>query len=185
MIKISKEIWDHLHYDPGTGEFVWSVRRGSCPAGSLAGVIDSKGYLQIQYNGVLYLAHRLAWFRMTGKWPSFPIDHINRVKTDNRIKNLRPSTHKENCQNVGVTKRNKSGIRGVDFHVKSRKWRATIRVDGKQKHLGMFDTLVGAALARWLAEEAHQQPKIDGDKRIQEEQNGKRLQERERLGRYA
>lgn len=172
MTKISKEIWDHLEYNPTNGEFVWGVKRGCRPAGSSAGTIDSKGYLQIQYNKTLYLAHRLAWYWFTGKWPSRPIDHINRTKTDNRIKNLRLSTHKDNCQNVGATKRNKSGIRGVDFHVKSGKWRATIRVDGKQKHLGMFDTFVGAALARGLAEKKYHQPKIDGDKRIQEEQNG-------------
>lgn len=169
----SQNIWNYLSYNPDSGEFHWLRKRGSCSTGDMAGTKNSHGYLQIQFSGVLYSAHRLAWYWKFGSWPEKSIDHINRVKTDNRINNLRLATHAENCQNVAATKRSKSGVRGVDFHIKTGKWRATIRVFGRQVHLGLFVDMDCAIAARLRAEQTFQPGKVSGDNRIMEESNDK------------
>ncbi|MDA6380520.1 HNH endonuclease signature motif containing protein [Escherichia coli] len=69
----------------------------------------------IMINGKAYPAHRLAWLIVYGTMPDGFIDHINRVRTDNRISNLRLVTHSENMQNRKIQKNNKSGYRGVSW----------------------------------------------------------------------
>jgi hypothetical protein len=77
---------------------------------------------------------------MTGKWPTYQVDHINGIKTDNRWKNLRDVNGFINQQNrLGPKKNNKSGFLGVTYMPARRKWRATIRFNGNGLHLGMFD----------------------------------------------
>lgn len=137
--------WEKLHmllsYAPETGKFTWKVNRcGGAIAGQNAGSINSKGYLSICIDNERYLAHRLAWFYVNKKWPLSQIDHINREKSDNKIKNLREVVCSENMQNKAMHPNNTSGYRGVDWHKQSGKWRARIGVMGKQKNLGMFAT---------------------------------------------
>jgi len=71
------------------------------------------------------------------------VDHINGKSQDNRAVNLRWVNRVNNCRNTGLRTDNKSGIRGVSVH--GNRWRATIHVDGKQQHLGVFDTLEEAS----------------------------------------
>lgn len=98
-----------LHYDPKTGDFTRLVRASNMPAGSIAGSIQTRdGYVIIRVLGHRHTAHRLAWLYMTGTWPSGEIDHINRVRADNRWENLRDVSHMENVHNCSPEKSAKS-----------------------------------------------------------------------------
>lgn len=142
-----------LEYNPDTGVFTWRVRRGrNCPAGKVAGRIATGGYRQIGINGRLYLAHRIAWLITHGRWPADQIDHINRVRDDNRLINLREATRTENQRNQSLYKNNTSGLCGVGWYKPTGKWMAHISIDGKLKNLGYFDNLFDAGCARKSAE---------------------------------
>lgn len=88
------------------------------------------GYLalSVTVNKVSYqiLMHRVVWFLHYGKWPSKHLDHINRVKTDNRIRNLRQATVSDNLKNQGLSKRNTSGFKGVSWSRFKRKWKVSL-----------------------------------------------------------
>lgn len=105
------------------------------PNGYLTGVILDRRYL----------AHRIAFAHFHGFEPDH-VDHINGDKTDNRIVNLRSVTKRVNSSNRTISSRNTSGVTGVHRH--KNKWRATIRIKGKAKMLGDFDTIEMAAAAR-------------------------------------
>ncbi|WEL95505.1 HNH homing endonuclease [Xanthomonas phage vB_XooS_NR08] len=98
-----------------------------------------------------YKAHRIAWLLHTGQWPSQHLDHIDGARTNNRIDNLRECNKAENSQNKGKYKNCTSGVTGVHWHKRYKKWVAQIRVDGKLIHLGGFDTIEEAAQARAAA----------------------------------
>lgn len=92
-----------LRYNPETGGMVWLVDRAwSVKAGNIAGTITPKGYLVIKIKGRFYKGHRLAWYLATGTWPdpALEIDHINQIKGDNRLANLRLVTKSINQKNV-------------------------------------------------------------------------------------
>ena len=91
-------------------------------------------------DGKAYKGQRLAWLLHTGKWPKKQIDHINRVRDDNRFENLREATKSENQINSGMYKNNKSGYRGVHFSKADGKWAATLRRDGRTRYLGVFSS---------------------------------------------
>lgn len=139
-----------LDYDQDTGVFIWKISRQSVHIGKEAGAKDSKGYLLIGVDGILYRAHRLAWLHFYGVWPSVDVDHINRVKHDNRIANLREATPSQNQQNISIKKNNKSGYRGVCWNARLEKWVAQICAHGKRRHLGCF-TSAESAYEAYLA----------------------------------
>lgn len=134
-----------LQYDALTGIFRWRFggrsRAGKKQPWAIAGTPHNQGYVQISINRTRYLAHRLAWMYVHGEWPKHCLDHINGVRSDNRIENLRDVTHQVNAQNQrAVGKRNTSGLMGVGWRKDRQKWRATITLNQKQKFLGVFDT---------------------------------------------
>ncbi len=130
-----------LRYDPKTGIFRWRVDRGQrARAGGIAGCLDGNGYWMIGIAGKKYHAHRIAWVLMHGHWPTDHVDHINTIRSDNRLINLREATHGENMRNSGVHKDNTSGFKGVSFRQDTGRWQAYICTNSKQKHLGFFDT---------------------------------------------
>lgn len=130
-----------LNYDELTGMFTWKICKSkSTPAGTTAGCKEKRGHVKIMIDGKNYKAHRLAWLYIYGHFPDSGIDHINEDPNDNRIVNLRIATSKENSQNITSPRSdNKSGYRGV-YYAERNKWRASIRINGKLKHLGYFDT---------------------------------------------
>ena len=130
-----------LSYDPATGEFVWTERAYHAVVAEKAGGRNRKGYIQICIDLRRYYAHRLAWLYVHGRWPAEQIDHINGVKDDNRIANLREATNAENQQNRRITRKNTSDHVGVSWHKKTQQWRAQISVNGRPKHLGCFDDI--------------------------------------------
>lgn len=143
-----------LDYNKNTGDFTWKIYRGGIvKVGGIAGKVELNGYHRIKVNGKLYQAHRLAWFYVYNEWPSKDLDHINRVRSDNRIANLRLATRSENAQNTKIRINNSSSIIGVSWNKRKNKWRAYITKDYKQIHLGFFDTKEDASLARQKAVE--------------------------------
>lgn len=145
-----------VEYNPLTGIIIWRPR--GKPgwdvrwAGNRAFCCMTHGY----YVGVILGkrsigAHRVAFKYVHGFEPD-EIDHINGVRTDNRIANLRSVSRLENRRNAATPKTNKSGIVGVHFKKQKKKWVAYISENDKYKHIGYFDTKEAAAVARKQAE---------------------------------
>lgn len=141
-----------LDYDPNTGQFRRRITRKRNKIGSIAGSPDAYGYRQVYVAGKMYKAHRLAWLYTHGVWPAGEIDHINRVRDDNRICNLRLATPAQNRQNTGSFCNNTSGVKGVVWHKRLKKWQAQIKIRRQNVYLGMFDCYVRAVRARRAAE---------------------------------
>ena len=133
----AEELRKSLSYDPSTGIF----RRTS--NSKVAGCTTAFGYRSISVMGVEYRSHRLAWLYVYGCWPDGQLDHINGIKDDIRIANLREATVIENQRNAKIRIDNTTGFKGV-FVCKG-KYHAQIKINGSLKHIGRFST----------AEEAH------------------------------
>lgn len=130
---------DLLAYDPDTGLFTWRRSRGCVKVGAIAGTDNGRGYLKFALDKVHHFAHRLAFLYMTGRWPEGEVDHINRIKTDNRWTNLRDVTKSVNQQNRSLVKsRGTSKLRGVCWYKRTNKWKAQINDNGKKIGLGYF-----------------------------------------------
>jgi hypothetical protein len=142
-----------LDYNPTSGVFTWKRRQQAAPgwntryAGKRAGSPTSNGYRTISIDYEVYLEHRLAWFFVTGSWPSDEIDHRNCIRNDNRFGNLRPATHFQNGKNQGMRANNRSGFKGVSWCRATEQWRATIRINGKVTNLGRYRNLDDAIVA--------------------------------------
>jgi hypothetical protein len=147
------ELRSWLYYDPTNGVFTWRLGLANCTVcGEVAGSYDAHGYLRIGIKYKMYKSHRLAWYYMYGEWPTGIIDHINRIKDDNRISNLRIVTATENSRNQGIQKNNTSGIPGVYFNKTTKKWRVFIYNKSQQIALGSFDCKLKAIEVRQKAE---------------------------------
>lgn len=131
-----------VDFDQTTGQFIRKVsRRGPKTESNVIGTPSKEGYLFAMLDGKNYGLHRLAWFYVHGVWHGGEIDHINGVKSDNRIDNLRAVDKFLNQQNRRSASRNsRSGFLGVHWCRCRKKWRATISVDGRNKSLGRFET---------------------------------------------
>ena len=145
----AERVRELFHYDQDTGVFTRRVTRQGLKAraGDIAGTRKPSGYLSIWICGANFMVHRLAWLYVHGTWPEGQVDHINQVKADNRIANLRVATHAENMQNRKPYKTNSTGLRGV-YRRKTQPdhlFYAAIKVNRKTINLGAFRT----------AEEAH------------------------------
>lgn len=153
-----KVLTELLDYQPETGLFFWRKRdaggknwnvrwAGKQAFTSLCG----GGYFQGHLLGQKVLAHRVAWAASFGEWPDV-IDHINGVRSDNRLENLRNVSWAENNLNLGLRRKNQSGANGVRWSKGA--WQAEIRAGGKSEYLGRFVSLDDAIAARKAAEPA-------------------------------
>lgn len=136
---------ERFRYDPVTG---FLYRRST---GHLLGAKISAGYLCAWVGNKRIMVHRIAWALVYGEWPQ-ELDHINRIKTDNRISNLRTATRGIQGQNTNTPKNNKTGVKGVCFCKQTGLYKATITVNRKQKWLGRHGTFDAAIAARKHAE---------------------------------
>jgi hypothetical protein len=159
-----------FRYDPTTGVFRRTESKGRWKAGQIAGTQGPQGYVFLNVAGKLYRAHRLAWLHFYGEWPKLFVDHINGVRHDNRIANLRQATNAENLQNSHRPRsQNRSGFLGV---VPNRKrWAAQIMLDGKTTCLGTYDA-PEEAHAAYIAAKARMHP-------FQQLADGRRLSDRQ------
>lgn len=140
-----------LSYDPTTGIFTYKKLRGPRKAGSIAGSINSNGYVVLSINTIRYRAHRVAWLIYYGEWPKSELDHVNRIKSDNRIDNLREVTTAQNGYNRIIrSSPNKTGFMGVSKRGNNR-FVANIQINKSNKYLGSFKTAEEASTAYQLA----------------------------------
>lgn len=131
-------------YDAKTGRLLNLTARGNKAPGSVAGSASFKGYREVTIDYAHYREHRLIWLMHYGAWPTMGIDHINGDPSDNRIENLRLATARQNNANRGRGVHNTSGLKGVSFYKPRGKWRAFIRIAGKNRQLGSFHTAEAA-----------------------------------------
>lgn len=140
-----------MAYDPDTGTFHWREYRYPRREDLLVGFRNDEGYLKTKIGRKTYSLHRLAWLYIHGEWPSDQVDHINGVRDDNRLCNLRLASQSENRINSAVNANNKLGIRGVRKTARGLGYAARITKDGRQIHLGYFKTPEEARAARAAA----------------------------------
>lgn len=136
-----------LHYNQETGLFTWLTGPlAGKPAGCKHGELPHNGYWVIRIDRKTYRAHRLAWLYTYGEFPPKLIDHIDKVRTNNAISNLRLGDDSLNSKNQSIYKNSPTGYHGVSAH--GNRWRARININGKKVHLGVFDTIEEAATCR-------------------------------------
>lgn len=142
------ELKELLDYNPETGIFTWLCNRGmNKRKGKAAGSKFLTGYILIKINNIFYCAHRLAWLYVNGHDPKEFIDHINRIKDDNRLCNLREASRVENGYNRKLSINNKSGIKGITWCSHYKKWLARINVNGIRKFIGYFENINDAEIS--------------------------------------
>lgn len=135
-----KELKDVLNYNPKTGIFTWKIHSWKNKIGSAAGSLNGWGYVLIAIKQKSYLAHRLAFLYMTGCLPKNNVDHINRIKYDNRWLNLRNATYSENRLNTGMRSTNTSGYRGAYKNNVTGNYQARAFLNGGSVSLGTYKT---------------------------------------------
>lgn len=146
-------IKEYLDYNSKSGFFTWIKKhKPNCIIGSVAGVKNTQGYITISFRGKQYLAHRLAYWYVNGKFPRNQIDHKNRIRTDNKWINLREVTNQVNSKNSGLKSNNKTGYSGVHFRKDRMKYQVQIMYKNKRICVGHFKEISDAVKARKDAE---------------------------------
>lgn len=139
-----KRLYEVLDYDKRSGNFNWTGLKSKRYAGRIAGTAHNEGYWQIQIDGIIYLAHRLAWFYIYGEWPN-EIDHKDHDRLNNSIINLRDVNRSGNNENqIKAQKGNVSGYLGVSFDKRDCRYSASICVNGERIHIGRFSNPLAA-----------------------------------------
>lgn len=154
---VRDEPWNgHLFWIPRPLDMFPTPRNGrwwnTRFAGQRAGNVNREGYIKLMIFNHAYSGHRVMWALCWGEWPTMQIDHINGVKTDNHIENLRLVTQSENCRNMKLPSDNTSGHMGVIRSKDKKRWYARIWAEGRSIQLGTFDTVEAAGKARKSAE---------------------------------
>lgn len=139
-----EQLLSRIHYDPETGVFTRLVKTSAfARVGVTRGNPRGDGYRGLSVGGREYYLHRLAWFYVHGEWPRHVIDHVNGDRADNRLCNLRDVSQAANLQNIRKAKScSSTGLLGATRW--RGKFRSDIRVDGRKRHLGVFDTAEAA-----------------------------------------
>ena len=128
-------------YDGDTGLVYWKIpRKNGVVAGGIAGSVDSSsGYARLCFRRKAYKTHRIAWALAYGEWPVMDIDHINGNRADNRLKNLRVASRTENIRSMKKRKNSACMLKGATpYKNRNDKFVAQIRIDGRQRKLGVF-----------------------------------------------
>jgi hypothetical protein len=140
-----------FHYKDGN--LFWRVRRKGVRVGNVAGSHDSDGYLQVRVDGKRYLAHRLVFLYHHGYMPEHEVDHIDRSRSNNRIENLREVSRSCNARNSTQRSQTSSGVKGLTWNKRDKKWFVQIAVHGTVKYLGIYSDFTEAVAHRLAAEQ--------------------------------
>lgn len=141
-----------FNYDPDTGVLSWKNPRKKTLIGRPVGNKKGNNYMRVtvivdrKLN--YFVVHRIAWLVHYGRWPKDQLDHINGIRNDNRLCNLRECSQAENNANTRLYKNNKSGVKGVYWEPDRNSWAAYIRENKILRRIGRFETKEEAALAR-------------------------------------
>ena len=133
------DLWEYRE-----GGLYWKIGGRNMSIGSRAGSLGKDGYRRVRYMGKAYKEHRVIFLMHHGYLPPM-LDHINGIRDDNRIENLRPANHAEN--NSNSVHANTSGVKGVSWYAPRNKWQSHIRHQGKRFFLGYYTTLDEARAA--------------------------------------
>lgn len=135
-----------FHYDLDTGIFTRKISTSSRGRkGNIPGTKTKEGYIRISIDHKSYMAHRLAWLYVYGEWPKDQIDHIDRVRSNNSIKNLRDVNNLVNSHNFDIKNtHSNSGYRGVHLNKKLKLYEAKISVNKISTHLGLYKNPITA-----------------------------------------
>lgn len=147
-----RELFD---YDPQTGLLARRKRIRGARHDRPVGTPNSYGHLICRVDYTIYYVHRIIWLHFYGEPPPQLIDHINGVRDDNRIRNLRPADFTGNSRNRGIQRNNTTGFKGVHFSKADGKFKSAIKVGGKKLHLGFFDTAEAASSAYAVASQRY------------------------------
>lgn len=130
-------------YDKDRGVLVVRVSNSNRSTVGKVPSCNSSGYVRIRVDTILYKRSRVIWLHQTGRWPINHIDHINGNRSDDRIENLRDVSRKTNQQNMRKAYSTSStGL--IGSHAHGQKYRAEISLNGKNVHLGVFETAINA-----------------------------------------
>tara|TARA_R110000851_G_scaffold315349_1_gene477794 strand:- start:522 stop:1028 length:507 start_codon:yes stop_codon:yes gene_type:complete len=147
-----------LKYEPDTGLFTWLIKRPGVLINDVAGTErkhDGKTYIIISLNGKKHRAHRLAFLYMTGKFPLLLCDHEDGDGTNNRWNNLREVDYINNNRNMRLRADNSSGVAGVYWNKKDKRWQVSLKVGSDRGYIGQYKTLEEAVRIRLDAERKH------------------------------
>lgn len=140
-------------YDKITGIVTRKVSIRGCKykKGSKVGCKNNIGYLVVRVNYKLLLVHRVVWMMLYSSEPS-QIDHKNRNRSDNSLKNIKASNNMKNSKNTKLFSNNKSGVCGVSWYKARSLWAVSIQANGKPLFLGYFKDKCEAIKTRKEAE---------------------------------
>lgn len=139
------------------GNLYWRKKIGKriC-VGYRAGADRPDGYRHVRINKKFYQEHILIWWLHYGERPASIIDHINMIRNDNRIDNLRLATRYQNAVHAPAPASNTSGHKGVSLNKKSGKYVAYLSINGTKKHLGTFtDFNIAASTHEFACKKYH------------------------------
>lgn len=139
----AQELQQIAEYFPENGIFIWKITKGNyVKTGKEFGSWDLYGYKTVRINRKSYKLHRLAWLYVYGEMPKNDIDHINGIRHDNRISNLRDVTRQTNLENQTKIQKQKkhTTLIGVYFDARKKSYYSRISIKNKSVHLGTFKT---------------------------------------------
>ena len=146
------EDWSYyFNYDPETGKLYWKVSTSwRIIVGEEAGSVHpNMGYVVVGLKCRHFVAHRIIWEMHNGPIPKgMQVDHINHIRDDNKLCNLRLVTHADNHKNMTRQSNNVSKIPGVYWDTARGKWHVQIKYQRKLYALGRFDDFFEACCAR-------------------------------------
>jgi hypothetical protein len=154
-----EEFAENFSYCPETGIITrLKAPCNSVKVGGEAGYVSKTGklkYRKIEFKGVCYASHRLAFLAVTKAMPELEVDHIDGNGLNNKFSNLRLVSHELNMKNKSLYKTNNTGQPGVSYFKQTGKWRAAISIGKIKKHIGYYDSIDDAISARKDYEQFH------------------------------